>query len=128
VLKESGCFVAATVGLDHMRELFDVARTNSPRASEVPAPRVESFSLESGSDQLREHFGSVRREVFENPLAVDRAEALLGYLLSTETGSVLSAAERDACLADYQAVIRSEGAFRITTATCLFIAKQPRKE
>lgn len=122
VLRPQGVLYAATVGLDHMHELFDVAARCSPSAAAAEAPAVSRFSLESARPRLSGGFEDVHVERFDNPISVDAVEPLMAYLLSTEAGAAMSPHERDACVEAFGAVVERDGAFRITSATGLVVA------
>lgn len=127
VLRPGGRFVAATNGLNHMRELFELpaALGLEPPAASQPH---SAFSLENGREQLESWFADVTLEPYPDHLEITAVEPLLAYALSSsEARAFLTPALQQQLRDHVTAVVAAEGAFRIQKATGLFTAVHPRK-
>lgn len=116
-LRPGGRLIAATNGRAHMHELLDALRTHI--GYEERHDSVDQFGLETGEALLRQSFDRVEILRFEDELVVTDAEAVVAYGLSvaaegTDAGRLREHVER---------VIRSDGAFRITKETGVFVAR-----
>ena len=82
ILKDTGVFIASTMGKDNLIELnnclynFLESKKNKFRFNEY------SFSLNNGMEQLVRHFKSVVLDKYENKLIINEAEAIIDYYLS----------------------------------------------
>ena len=72
VLKPGGRLYAATNSEDNMQELYDFVNGFQPGGATRGAG-ADSFRLENGGDQLREHFESVESHTIDNGLYVTEA-------------------------------------------------------
>jgi len=79
VLRPGGRLVAATNGKPHMRQLYALIRLVLPDFQPADSS-AERFGLENGPDLLREVFGSVRVEIYEDGLFVTDAQMLVDYI------------------------------------------------
>lgn len=120
-LKPSGALYAATNGGAHLQEL---------RAFLSEFLGIEQlffehqFSLENGAEHLGNFFASVQRVDFDNHLIVTETEPLVAYIISGFVGKQMIGAERVHALRETIAArIARDGAFRITKAVGLFIAR-----
>jgi SAM-dependent methyltransferase len=96
VLRPGGTLLAATNGVGHMRELFELGATASvaagaPEGMLALAPTAERqesrlpFSLENGAAWLGRHFAQVRLEHHLDALHVTELDPLVAYFASTWT-------------------------------------------
>lgn len=129
ILKPSGSFYAATNGLRHMIELYDLVREFDSSLAFAKPENAIAFGMENGGALLQSHFGQVRLLPFESDLHVTSASDLAAYMFSV--GSHLrEAIERDGRLADFLEFLESkkneQGYIHITKQTGLFICTQPK--
>lgn len=82
ILKPEGTFFCSTYGQEHMKEISQLVKEfdSGIKLSEVNLYDV--FGLENGEEILKRHFGTVKKEVYEDHLEVTDAGALLEYILS----------------------------------------------
>lgn len=78
VLRPGGRLYATTNGESNMVELYDMLRETTTYEPES----VANFSLESGFDQLSDHFETVRRHERDTSLRVPDVEPLVAYAAS----------------------------------------------
>lgn len=82
VLKDGGRFVCSTYGREHMKEISRLVQEFDSRVTLSAEKLYEKFGLENGGEYLRECFGTIRTELYEDRLLVDRPEPLVEYVLS----------------------------------------------
>lgn len=125
VLKSGGVFFASTVGERHMQELWDLVAPYVPDVHTRVKAVSQGFTLENGGDQLKDHFDTVARHIYDDDLLVTEVEPLVAYLLSSNTlmGCTLGDEQLAAIRATAAARIRAEGAYRIHKASGLFVAR-----
>jgi SAM-dependent methyltransferase len=119
VLRPDGVLVAVTNGAGHMRELWPLAR---PRVGTAPPGISATFSLENGAGQLGEGFADVELLRWDDGLEITEIEPVVAYIRSLPAGD---AADLDAARRVVGEAIAREGAFRVTKATGLFLARSP---
>lgn len=78
ILKPGGKLYAATNGIDHLNELYDLIHQVAPSANFLD----HEFLLENGEEQLAACFGQVMLHPYEDGLVVTEVEPLLAYILS----------------------------------------------
>ena len=82
ILKDTGVFIASTMGKNDLSELhnhlytFLESKNNKFKFREFP------FSLDNGYEQLNKHFKNVILEKHENKLAINEVDAIINYYLS----------------------------------------------
>lgn len=120
VLRPDGVLLAVTNGPGHMREIDELVTAWAPEGALARASA--RFGLHNGAAQLGEAFAGVDLRRWEDRLEITEVEPLLAYVRSLLAGRDpdLDALRRRA--AD---VIAREGAFRVTKATGLFVARSP---
>jgi SAM-dependent methyltransferase len=125
VIKPGGPLYATTFGEQHMAEMWALVHPFAPHLLEHRPDTVWGFTLENGASQLARFFGDVKRIDYESDLAITDAEAVIAYLRSTKTlnnfdmTDIVTAHIRERI----NAAIGERGAFHITKATGMFIAK-----
>jgi ubiquinone/menaquinone biosynthesis C-methylase UbiE len=119
VLRPSGRLYAATNGVNHMEELDDLIA--KPEKRELIS--TTNFSLESGAAQLTPFFGSVELRRHQNPLAVTDTSAVMTYVRSLPWD--LSEHELGTIAEVIDGVIATNGAFRITRDSGMFLCAEP---
>jgi SAM-dependent methyltransferase len=120
VLRPSGRLYAATNGASHIVELDELIGKPEQRAM----ISTWQFSLENGAEQLAPFFGSVQLARHQNPLAVTDTPALLAYVRSLPWD--LSEDEMGRIAAVIDGTIATNGAFRITRDSGIFLCAEPR--
>jgi len=121
VLRPSGRFYAATNGATHMAELDDMIGKPEKRAM----ISTTQFSLENGAEQLAPFFDSVDLVRHQNPLAVTDASAVVAYVRSLPWD--LSDRELARIEEVVNGIITTNGAFRITRDSGMFLCADPRQ-
>ena len=119
-LKSGGKLYAATNSVNHMRELDEFTE----EFGVVPASASLQFTLENGEEILSKYFSSVRRIDFVDALMVTEVDPLMAYILSMSSAKEMRgrAAEKRLRQVISDRIAR-DGAFRITKAAGLFIAR-----
>jgi SAM-dependent methyltransferase len=126
VLKPSGRLYAATNGEEHMAEVAELRQRlleTVPRVKSAPID-LSTFSMESGSALLREHFDDVRLFERRDQLIVTDPEPLIRYVLSLFEPMTMSEASTSALALWRQSVVDSfvGGIFSIKRVTGFFEA------
>lgn len=91
-------------------------------------PRIDaydaefSFSLQSGGELLRRHFGEVRRFDYEDSLCVTQTRDLIDWIGSTATIANLASADFEGLYEYFEAIRVREGAIRIPKESGLFVS------
>jgi ubiquinone/menaquinone biosynthesis C-methylase UbiE len=123
VLKPNGRFFAATIGENHMLELWNLRQQLAPKFSSSFQRSGREFSLENGQVQLIPWFNQIKLHRYENRLKVKDVEPLLEYVLSS------SQARNEVDLNKIQSArqtvrnhIKEHGSFEITTDSGMFVA------
>jgi SAM-dependent methyltransferase len=101
VLRPRGRLVAATNGRDHLRELYDLLGTTSPRSE---------FTGENGDRALLKHFASVARREARGHLVFGSREAAQAYV--------------DAGLSISGTLPPIEGPIRVSRTPVIFVAEK----
>lgn len=121
VLKSNGKFYAATNGNAHMREYFQLV---SDLLGIVHMGEYTQFTLENGTEQLAKYFASVQRFDFDDSLVITEVEPLVAYAMSGFIGKQLTGSQHEGALRQAVAErIARDGAFRITKAAGMFVAR-----
>jgi SAM-dependent methyltransferase len=127
VLRPDGWLAAATNGSKHLAELDQlIAQFVGPDAVLPTLP----FSLENGSDQLHEWFGTVGQRRFPPPgdLEVTDPQPIVDYIRSLPGGDGLDETREGLLRQFVHKRIATDGCFRIHTDAGVFIASRPRTE
>lgn len=124
VLVPRGILFAATNGMSHMKEMYDLLHTFDPS---VRATRevLARFSLENGAELLRRIFTAVSRIEYPDSLLVDEARPLTDYVCSMAgmgTGIEPIIEKRDELYLFLDALIRESGPVHIGKNAGVFIA------
>lgn len=82
VLKDDGYFYCSAYAKEHMKEITNLVKEFDPNISLSEVDLYEIFGLENGETELSSYFPSVELFIYEDYLLVDKAEALLDYILS----------------------------------------------
>ena len=122
VMKPAGTCYAATMGVAHMRELDDLARTffDSREMTQSPA----RFGIESGEAYMRRAFSDVKLERYPDSLLVTEAGPLMDYICSMRVRRRVTDEQVAALRAHVENQIAEHGEVRITKDSGLFIARR----
>lgn len=82
VLKADGCFVCATYGEDHMREVEQLVREFEPKIQLSGVRLYENFGIQNGKASLKKFFHDVTWLDYPDHLKVTDADALMDYIMS----------------------------------------------
>ena len=82
ILKETGVFIASTMGRNDLYELHNHLYTFLKIKNSKFKFREYSFSLDNGMEQLTKYFKNVLLERYDNKLVINEADAIINYYLS----------------------------------------------
>lgn len=86
VLKPGGVFYTSTIGKDHLTEFGALLREfDSTLDYSSASTNAKEFGLENGEAQLAPYFPSVKLKKFPGGLRITEVQAIVDYLLSTNT-------------------------------------------
>lgn len=127
VLKPAGTLYAATNGLNHMLQIWELGSRAYPGIYELRERMFtrHAFSLENGAQILGAQFSNVRMERYPDALEVTEAEPLLAYIhsmLPAELVELASPQAETVVRAAIEKEIQTRGALRVDKDTGLFIA------
>ena len=132
IVKPGGTVLASTNTsgtLAEINELFNAAVSAQLGRTIEPMPPL-SFTVENGAEMLGREFGEVAVHRHDQPLSFPDAEPVVSYLASLRAPTMANVGEPldfDAALADIAVqvdhVIRSEGRFRTTFRTGVFVCR-----
>jgi len=121
VLKPAACLYAATNGITHLQELYELINQFEP--SIKSSSQILPFNLENGREHLRRLFPKVEMDIYEDSLRVTEAEPLCAYILSMMT--VDFDIKQEARLHQFIASeLKRQGVIHISKKPGLFIAKK----
>lgn len=126
-LKPGGRFLAATNGVNHMRDLYDLASRFEPDllAHTRQAFGNLEFNLDNGAEQIATFLRNIQLERYYDSLAVTQAEPLADYMLSMASLELGSAREtRVRLVAFLQQELDEKGCIHIQKDTGLFISQK----
>ena len=118
VLTPDGYLFAATNGISHMQELFNLIRIFKPDFGRAG----QSFTLENGRDFLKDHFENLKIIPYENSLIVTELEPLIDYFRSSISFYEFNQKEIQQIEEKISYEFRSNGKIEITIDVGLFIA------
>lgn len=126
VLVPGGILFAATNGLNHMKEMYDLINSFDPAVQTDHEGLVSRFCLQSGGEMLRRHFPTVSRIEYPDSLMIDDALPLTEYVCSMAgmgLGVEPVIERRDEFHAFLEARLRERGPFRISKHVGMLIAR-----
>lgn len=127
LLKPGGILYATTNGRTHLQEMasfVDQAREDSePKGGNSFQRSMASFTLQSGSEQLLDHFAAVELRAYPDSLEIDDVEAIIRYVASSAVFG-LPAAGLARLRQLLQEEISSNGTIVVTKESGLFIARK----
>lgn len=125
VLKHNGYLYCSTYGMNHMKEVGELAKSFDSRISLAEVNLYEIFGLENGEKQLKPWFNEIEMKLYEDYLLVDDYKPLLDYILSCHGN------EHEVLEGHYEeferyikAKVEKLGTFKITKQAGLFLCKK----
>jgi ubiquinone/menaquinone biosynthesis C-methylase UbiE len=126
LLKPNGRFFAATNGVGHMEQLQELLTEFEP-GFQKSYRYFDAFTLESGAERLKPHFGEVERVDFDENLWVTNAQDLADYAFSMPALQETIVLERKPELVSYfETLIDRDGGIFIAKATGVLVGKKPK--
>ncbi len=114
VLAPGGVLLAATNGLSHMNELFELVHAFEPRYANPSRPFTGAFGLDNAGERLAPAFGRVEIRRYPDALWVTDAQPLVDYVLSMESArDSLSPSRAPELARFFQQRIDAHGGIRI---------------
>jgi ubiquinone/menaquinone biosynthesis C-methylase UbiE len=122
VLRPGGHLVAATSGMNHLKEMDEWFRSTKTDMdfSAVANP----FMLENGLEQLQPFFSQIEIRRYEDGLHITEISPLMAYLRSTSRVGDAPEAVFAKLEQELTAVLQSKGAIEITKDSGLFLARK----
>ena len=121
VLKPSGSFYCATFGIHGIMEYISGLLSGYGAEDHTD----KKFTLQNGASVLGPFFADVRREVYEDSLAVTDIDDLIDYIYSLSGMSTLASVPRDT-IRDLLSAHMKDGVLTVPKEYGMFIAKSPR--
>ncbi len=82
VLKKGGVLFASTYGSSHMKEITELVKEFDARIALAAKDLYLVFGLDNGEKILSRYFKTIEKKMYDDHLYVDKAEPLLGYIMS----------------------------------------------
>ncbi|HEY3311123.1 MAG TPA: class I SAM-dependent methyltransferase [Anaerolineales bacterium] len=120
VLKTGGHLVAATNGINHLKELIAWLKQVSPEGASTPPSSL--FSLESGLPLLQAIFRDVEVRRYQNSLRITQIEPIMAYIQSMLRAADYSEADLARLRGLLEIELQSKEALNVATNTGLFLA------
>lgn len=122
VLRPGGHLVAATAGINHLKEMNEwFARLDPTREM---ADFRNPFTLENGLEQLRPFFSPIEIRRYEDGLRITEIPPLMAYLRSTSRVGAAPEAVFVQLEQKLTAELQAKGAIHITKDSGLFLARK----
>lgn len=123
VLRNEGVFYATTFGKDGQlnyinNAMFEMGLSDSKKIDEI------SFTLENGSELLRNHFSTVKEETYDAHLEVLETLDLVEYIFSMSSMCQIDRSNRDKMNAYFESKKDSKGILTIPTMYGMFISSK----
>jgi len=122
VLVQGGTLMAATNGIDHMKELNELVERIAPNLMKT-LNVTRNFNLENGKEFLREFFTDIQLEIFHDSLEINEVQPLLDYILSL-WGNFITIEQVKLFNDEIQNIINKDGSIHIQKHTGLFICRK----
>ena len=120
VLKPGGKLIAATAGINHMKEMMEYLQ--QVHVSKTWESYANPFTLESGLEQLRLVFSNVTMSRYEDNLHVTEIEPIMAYIHSSMRATELSEEELANVQRDLEKELMEKGKVFISKDSGLFEA------
>ena len=118
VLKPGGKLIAATAGINHMKEMMEYLQ--QVHVSKTWESYANPFTLESGLEQLRLVFSNVTMSRYEDNLHVTEIEPIMAYIHSSMRATELSEEELANVQRDLEKELKEKGRVFISKDSGLF--------
>lgn len=82
VLAKDGILYCSTYGVNHMKEIGELAKAFDSRITLSDINLVDVFGLENGKEILKKYFKKVEVHIHEDSLIVNEVQPLMDYILS----------------------------------------------
>jgi len=120
VLKDDGRLFATMVGGTHMQEMYQFLKRVNTNLR--PGMFSNPFTLENGSEQLRQFFSQVERSQYADNLNVTELQPLISYIRSSIGSADISQVELETLEREMAATLEKEGKIFIKKDSGLFEA------
>ncbi|AOR23467.1 MerR family transcriptional regulator [Clostridium taeniosporum] len=125
VLKPNGIFYVTTNSCNSMIELNELAERFDSNLDINNNGLSTRFDLENGEEILKKYFNSIKVEMLEGKIIVDKAEPVVSYKASTIQGnSILVGKKREEFTRYLDEYIKENKNIEITTKTGMFKASK----
>lgn len=124
VIKPEGVFMATTVGMKHMRDLYTLLLEFDP-VFEPPEGAGRRFGLHNGAEYLSRYFGEVHCQIFDCDLWVTDPQALVNYAFSMWTVQDTITMDKARAMHDFfTGKMRESSGIYIRKETGMFLASR----
>lgn len=121
VLKDDGVLFASTVGVNHMKRLWDwITLATNGKQGMISL----SFTLKNGQEQLQEFFPSVELKKYPDALRVTDISMLKAYIRSMTSTSSFQEEQFQLIEKELEKIIKDAGEIYIEKESGLFIASK----
>lgn len=131
VLKSDGTFYATTNGANNMKGLKDLVTKFDSQSNYKMFSITKEFGLENGEEQLKKHFNSIEKVIYEDSLHITNPKPLVDYILSLEGHTNINTIMTEKKVTDFyrylEDIISKDGSIDIPKSSGMFIAKNPKK-
>jgi ubiquinone/menaquinone biosynthesis C-methylase UbiE len=122
VLRPGGHLVAATSGVNHLKEMDEWFR--STKSAMDFSAVANPFTLENGLEQLQPFFGQIEIRRYEDNLRITEIPPLMAYLHSTSRVGDAPEAVFAKLEQELTAELQAQGTIHITKDSGLFLARK----
>ena len=126
LMVDDGMFIASTIGENHMKEIFELAKQYNKNINE-PIWFSKGFNLENGMEQLEEYFDRIRVFYHDNNLLVIDWTAIYEYLRSLPEIEKIMKKDEKKIKNFMREIVTKDKPFFIRKNTGLFISEKKTK-
>ncbi len=127
VLRNSGRFVCATYGKEHMKEVEQMVQQFNPKVHLSPVSLYDNFGLENGKELLEQYFEKVTMFEYPDRLRVTEAQPLVDYIMSCHGN------QKEYLVPEYEGLqqfveekLAKKGYISVTKQAGIFVCERPR--
>jgi SAM-dependent methyltransferase len=125
VLKPGGRLYAATLGRDHLREIYELAeRVDASAADRAREDWELSFRLDNGWEELAPFFPEVELLEYDDRLAITETEPLSDYVRSLASTDHWVPDQVDRLRADIDRWLLRDGVIHVRKEVGMFVARR----
>ncbi len=121
VLVPGGSFMAATNGIDHMKELNELVERIAPNLIET-LNVTRNFNLENGEETLSEFFDDIHLEFYHDALEINEMQPLLDYIISL-WGNFITNEQVKVFKEEIENMLQNNGSVHIQKQTGVFLCR-----